>query len=161
MTQDYQGPPAPPPPSLTNEPVRKWWDEALLPGGPLTLAKLRHIANRAAAWAWEQAMATLAEREQAAADAELKACCYTLLGQFGEATWSKGNVSGNMTAMVSRLRAARRPKPLSLAEKGLAALVAASVPPGSRFDAIRDALLRLQELEQAATTATTTETTDD
>jgi hypothetical protein len=118
MTQDYQGPPAPPPPSLTDEPVQEWWNEALLPGGPLTLAKLRHLANRAAAWAWEQAMATLAEREQAAADAELMAVNGWLR------CLEKGPITGiraeltpyHLVRLARDLRAARRPKPPTLAQ---------------------------------------------
>jgi hypothetical protein len=112
MTQDYQDPQAPPPPRLTDEPVHKWWNEALQEGGPLTVTKVRHVANRAAAWAWEQAMATLAEREQAAADAELE-WCYAWLG-------------GDRAYLACELRAAahaaRRPKPPSLKEQAHNAL---------------------------------------
>ena len=106
-------------------------------------------------------MTTLAEREQAVADAELEACCNFLLSQFDSVTWHIGNTCGNQLAMSCRLRAARRPEAPSLAEKGLAALVACTVAIEAEYFSIRDALLRLQELERAASTTTTTETTND
>ena len=156
MTQDYQGPQAPQPP---DELVQEWRDALWAEGVPTTPIS-RELANRAAAWGWEQAMTTLAEREQAAADAELKACCYTLLGHFRSTTWSNGNTCGNMTAMVSRLRAARRPKPPTMAERGLSVLDTCgdNIHPAHE-QALRAILLRLQELKQAATA--TTETTHD
>jgi hypothetical protein len=149
MTQDYQGPQAPPPPRLTDETVKEWWNEALKEGGRLTVAKVRHFANRAAAWTWEQAMATLAEREQAAADAQLE-WCYEWLGGDRDTT-------GLALELRGTARAARRPKPPTLAEKGLSVLDACgdNIGPANEQE-LRAALLRLQELEQATTTTTET-----
>jgi hypothetical protein len=148
MTQDYQGQQAPQAPQrlvLPEAMLQKWRDGLCrVP----TASILRTLADRAATWAWEQAMTTLAEREQAAADAELEACCAWLEPPFP------------CISTASSLRAARRPKPPSLAEKGLAALAACSIPTEAEYVSIRDALLRLQELEQVTTT-TTTETTND
>ncbi len=151
MTQDYQGQQAPQPPVPPEALLQKWRDELWRVPNPTTLILLRKLADLATAWVWEQAMATLAEREQAAADAELEACCNFLLSQFGGATWNNGNISGNMTAMVNRLSAARRPKPPTLAERGLSVLDACgdNIGPANEQE-IRAALLRLQELEQAA-----------
>jgi hypothetical protein len=146
MTQDYQGQQAPQPPMPPTELVQVWWSH---------MWSAQIVANRAAAWAWEQAMTTLAARERAAADAELKACCNFLLSQFGGATWSdaNGNTCGNMRAVVSRLHAARRPKPPTLAERGLSVLDACgdNIGPANEQE-LRAALLRLQEVEQATTT---------
>ena len=57
MTQDYQGPQAPQPP---DELVQEWRDALWAEGVPTTPIS-RELANRAAAWGWEQAMTTLAE----------------------------------------------------------------------------------------------------
>jgi hypothetical protein len=145
MTQDYQDQQAPQPPVPPEAVLQKWLNGMRsVPTGFV----LSELANRAAAWAWEQAMTTLAEREQAAADAELEACC----------AWLEGD--GRAPAARS-LRAARRPKPPSLAEKGLRALVACTVATEAEYFSIRDALLRLQELEQVTTTTTTEQAKSD
>jgi hypothetical protein len=67
------GPPVPP-----QELVGRWSGEAfgvawIAPSGADT-----HVAAKAAAWGYQEAMATITEREQAAADAELEACCQWL-----------------------------------------------------------------------------------
>ena len=147
MTQDYQGPQAPQPP---DELVQEWRDALWAEGVPTTPIS-RELATRAAAWAWEQAMTTLATREQAAADAELEWCSAWLVG------------AGDRLARDLRAaaRAARRPKPPTMAEKAIAALARwqGVAENSADEDAVRTALLRLQELEQAATA--TTETTHD
>ena len=95
-----QHPISPPPPEL----VQLWWEEAIdLQKIPYT----EHIAARAAQWGWDQR----APEIQAAADAELEACCAR---QF--------RIYGNRAA--DDLRAARRPKPPSLKQQGLEALEA-------------------------------------
>ena len=149
MTQDYQDPQAPPPPRLTDETVKEWWNEALKEegrgtvreGGRLTVAKVRHFASRAAAWAWEQAMATLAEREQAAADAQLE-WCYKWLGGARDCT-------GLASDLRAAARVARGLEAQTQAERGLSVLDACgdNIGPANEQE-LRTALLRLQELEK-------------
>ena len=63
----HKGPPVPP-----QELVEQWFEEvygyALAPGDTTT-----RVAAKAAAWGYQEAMATITEREQATADAELEA----------------------------------------------------------------------------------------
>lgn len=76
---------------------------------------------------------------QYGADQELEACCEWISKQ--DWTWTN-----------SQLRTARRPKPLSLAEKALQALNEIEdryAGPSNQEIAIRRALKRLQELEGA------------
>ena len=130
MTKQQQHPITPPP-----ELVEQWRDAALnsFPDDenpcPCDIddARDEHIATQAAQWG---------------ADQELEACCKWMVDHFhGMKDWS------------AELRAARRPKPPSLAEQALESLkrqAARSVP--SLFatedcDTIRAALERLQELE--------------
>jgi hypothetical protein len=125
--------------------VQVWWSHMW----SSQIVATQVVANRAAAWAWQQAMTTLAEREQAAADAELKACIQLL------------DINGCPDRWIDMLRAARRPKPQTQAERGLSVLDACgdNIGPANEQE-LRAALLRLQELEQAAS-PTTTETTHD
>ncbi len=153
MTQDYQGQPAPPTPVLPDELIQLWWNDGVSPWSHYNLARCTAT--------WTQAMTTLAEREQAAADVELEACC----------AWLEDTDCDDPQETARRLRAARRPKPPTLAEKGLAALVACSVPLGARYiesphgitilsvgreDAllIRDAINQLYPPDATATTET-------
>jgi hypothetical protein len=97
------GPPVPP-----QELVGRWSGEAfgvawIAPSGADT-----HVAAKAAAWGYQEAMATITEREQAAANAELEACCQWLH-------------SKNLRPESETLRAARRPKPPRLKEQALEA----------------------------------------
>jgi hypothetical protein len=97
------GPPVPP-----HELVGRWSGEAfgvawIAPSGADT-----HVAAKAAAWGYQEAMATITEREQAAANAELEACCQWLH-------------SKNLRPESETLRAARRPKPPRLKEQALEA----------------------------------------
>ncbi len=142
MTQDYQGQQAPQPPVPPDELLEEWrrgygyqelWGAELL-----CQTTLRYIATSATTWAWEQAMATLATREQAAADAQLDWCC----------SW----LAPLNHALARDLRAARRPKPPTLAEQALAAQERMWAGSSTHDDwkNVRAALLRLQELEQAA-----------
>jgi hypothetical protein len=98
------GPPVPP-----QELVGRWSGEAfgvawIAPSGADT-----HVAAKAAAWGYQEAMATITEREQAAADAELEACCQWLN-------------SKDFRRLSAAFRAARRPKPPSLREQALEAI---------------------------------------
>jgi hypothetical protein len=99
----------PPPPSLGLE-----WRDAMWAEGIPTTSIPRELATRAAAWAWQQAMTTLAEREQAAADAQLE-WCYEWLGGDRDTT-------GLARELRAAARAARRPKPPSLKEQAHNAL---------------------------------------
>jgi hypothetical protein len=100
MPEDYPTPP--------QELVGWWSGEAfgvasIAPSGADT-----HVAAKAAAWGYQQAMATITEREQAAADAELEACCQWLN-------------SKDFRRLSAAFRAARRPKPPRLKEQALEA----------------------------------------
>lgn len=79
----------------------------------------------------------------AGADHELEACCEYIAGP--------GKWFATPQFRLAELRAARRPKPPSLAEQALKALDKMNAPLGnvtaSRCDTIRRALERLQELE--------------
>jgi hypothetical protein len=100
MPEDYPTPP--------QELVGRWSGEAfgvasIAPSGADT-----HVAAKAAAWGYQEAMATITEREQAAADAELEACCQWLN-------------SKDFRRLSAAFRAARRPKPPRLKEQALEA----------------------------------------
>jgi hypothetical protein len=106
----------------------EWLDEAMrhtsLNAKPGTVAAM--VADRAAQWG---------------ADQELEACCEWLRSQHHSDTWP------------NRLRAARRPKPPTLAEQGCNALDAyiyGNPDHGDKqntYNTIRAALNRLAELE--------------
>jgi hypothetical protein len=81
----------------------------------------QHIANRSAQWA---------------ADQELEAWCEWVFGNF---------VYG--TGHANCLRDARRPKPPTLAEQGLAALETGCSLTDDGIDIIKAALQRLKQLE--------------
>jgi hypothetical protein len=78
------------------------------------------LANKAAQWG---------------ADQELEACCDWLRSQHHSDTWP------------NRLRAARRPKPPTLAEQGMEALRSTPCTEQHHYDALFAALNRLAELE--------------
>jgi hypothetical protein len=80
----------------------------------------QRIANKAAQWA---------------ADQELEACCEWLRSQHHSDTWP------------NRLRAARRPKPPTLAEQGMEALRSTMFCRQCDYDALFAALNHLAELE--------------
>ena len=116
--------PITPPPELVQQWVAEIWHE----GTPVRVSLSdEHIATRAAQWG---------------ADQELEACCEILRGEF------------NYHHIAEPLRAARRPKPPSLAEQALKALqdqidtsFKLSSKAQERVDLICAALERLQELE--------------
>jgi hypothetical protein len=91
----HKGPPVPP-----QELVRQWARDY----SPYDVPK------QAAAWGYQQAMATITEREQAAADAELEAMLVELKAMHLP------------DGYADRLRAARRPKPPSDKQQALADL---------------------------------------
>ncbi len=109
-------------------------------------------------------MTTLAEREQAAADAQLMAVNDWLRClEKGPITGIRAELTpSQLERLACELRAARRPKPPTQAERGLSVLDACgdNIGPANERE-LRTALLRLQELEQTATTTATTETTHD
>ena len=110
-----------PPPELVQQWVAEIWHE----GTPVRVAASDiHIATRAAAWG---------------AEAELDACCERLTLTHGQ--WE----------LAVDLRAARRPRPPSLAEEALARVEQYKndfMPPLEKdWVIIRSALKRLQELE--------------
>ena len=122
-----------PPPEL----VQEWW-EATQKEKPERWVK--HVATQAARWG---------------ADAELEACCKAL-----EDVWDREEVM-TLVDILHELRAARRPKPPSLAEQGLDALeqvdewavanmsqLAIHDDLVAGVETIRAALKRLRELEQ-------------
>ena len=84
---------------------RTSFGDAVSTGRERFLAQL--VADKAAQWAWDQREPEI----QAAADAELEACC----------EWAKGRFLPDWS---DDLRAARRPKPPSLKEQALEALEA-------------------------------------
>ena len=92
--------PITPPPELVREWIAKFWDEPVEDVDPARGGY--DLATRAAQWG---------------ADIELEACCMWLAnGRNHTLTWEQAtNYSAN-------LRAARRPKPLSLKEQALAEL---------------------------------------
>jgi len=88
------------------------------------------IVACAAQWGWDQREPELQER----ADQEVDACCEWLTDQgYGPTS--------------ERLRAARRPKPPTLAEQGMEALNKGCFPSNDEIATIRVALNRLKELE--------------
>jgi hypothetical protein len=106
-----EGPPVPP-----QGLVGQWlcddgypWDPSEHVTVTITTNRLRNVAAKAAAWGYQEAMATITEREQAAADAELEACCQWLN-------------SKDFRRLSAAFRAARRPKPPSLREQALEAI---------------------------------------
>jgi len=121
--------PITPPPELVEEWIAQVWHE----GTPVRVgASDIHIATQAARWG---------------ADQELEACCEWLVKEG----WFRYEHEA-----VQELRAARRPKPPSLAEQGLAALdrlssgsLSLCTNPVTDTHTIRAALERLQELEQS------------
>ena len=91
MTEQQQHPSSPP-----QELRKQWMDEVRGTYYP----DFQHLIDRAARWAWDQREPEI----QAAADAELEACCDALKQAYLE-PW--------------QLRAARRPKPPSLKQCAL------------------------------------------
>jgi hypothetical protein len=100
MPGDYPTPP--------QELVGRWSGEAFGVASIALSGADTHVAAKAAAWGYQEAMATITEREQAAANAELEACCQWLH-------------SKNLRPESETLRAARRPKPPRLKEQALEA----------------------------------------
>ena len=114
-----------------------WWEKACKRPPSSFYEKLDYVAEQAAQLGWQQRDASVAEELQEARDEELEACCELLEAYVAYAEC--GDI----------LRAARRPKPQSLAEKAQKALAHllrhSSTELGS--ETIRRALERLQELE--------------
>ena len=120
MTNQQQQHPLTPPPKL----LQQWANEAIAPDGIPTEAK------------WQRKFATLAA--QWGADQELEACCEWFIRDWTD------------VETADKLRAARRPKPLSLAEEALEAWerqMDSHEETDADMDTIRLALERLQELE--------------
>jgi hypothetical protein len=116
-----------PPPEL----MEQWQDES-----PETQIAdhIQYLAIRAAQWGWDQREPEI----QAAADQELEACCKLMEYKF--------------MADSGDLRAARRPKPPSLAEQATAGLDDAvmrgdCITTTDAMPLLRAALKRLAELE--------------
>jgi hypothetical protein len=115
-----------PPPEL----VRQWFTEWHCDESIDEVDSKIYLANRAAKWG---------------ADIELEACC----------EWLDGN-NPHTDAVIADLRAARRPRPLTLAEEALEALDKCGrrghyVTDSDYWDPIISALKRLAELEHQAT----------
>jgi len=114
---------------MTDHPVKvpdelasQWWEEAVEAKSEYWPA---YVADRAAQWA---------------ADQELEACVEWLeQGPFG--------FSVAASDLVKQLRAARRPKPPTLAEQGMEALRSTPCTEQRHYDALFAALNRLAELE--------------
>lgn len=127
--------PITPPPEL----VQEWDKEA----ATAPMADQRYIATQAARWGADQQLQFDAEDITQAwkngADAELEACC----------EWC---ADGSLT-LAQELRAARRPKPPSLAEAALEVVTLLRAGKcvhrnGDRMNVLTAALERLQELEK-------------
>ena len=116
----------------------RWWEEACKRPPSSFYEKLDYVAEQAAQWGWQQRDASGAEKLQKARDEELEACCELLEAYVAYAEC--GDI----------LRAARRPKPKSLAEEALEAQGRIWVDASSKdeWKLIRRALERLQELEE-------------
>ena len=125
--------------SPTPELVRQWMNEVYGVGRVLFAPSQGtiDIATRAAQWGWDQR----APEIQAAADAELEACCEWLItGPYG------ASIACHAEQMISDLRAARRPKPPSLKQQGLDALsLLCEGPNPTAFVKCKDTILRALE----------------
>jgi hypothetical protein len=111
--------------------VKEWMAE--LYGTPTFIGEVTTgLADRAAQWGWDQREPELQER----ADQELEACI----------KWFDAHIPG-YELVADRLRAARRPKPPTLAEQGMEALDKGCFPSNDEIATIRVALNRLAELE--------------
>ena len=95
--------------------VQHWFNEASSDHLPLDL----HIAARAAEWGRDQANHDIERKLQEARDQELEACCEVVSHWYGD--WVNG------IHLPTMLRAARRPKPLSLKQQAQEALQKALV----------------------------------
>ncbi len=116
---------------VPEELVGGWISEIWHEGTPVRVAASdRYIADKAAQWGHDQREPELQER----ADQEVDACCEWLADQgYGPTS--------------ERLRDARRPKQLLLAEQALNAAYVELVPEGKHGSLIISALKRLKELE--------------
>ena len=101
--------PITPPPEL----VQQWWAEETY--DPFGVA-ISRLATQAANWGWDQRNETIEAELQEARDVELEACCALIQRDYP-------NIDANA------LRAARRPKPLSLKAQALGALKNSPVDP--------------------------------
>ena len=113
---------------VPEELVEGWISEIWHEGTPVRVAASdRYIADKAAQWGYDQREPELQER----ADQELEACCEWL----------------GYPVAARQLRAARRPKPPTLAEQALKAAYVELMPEGKHGSLIISALNRLKELE--------------
>jgi len=94
------------------------------------------LVERVAQWGYDQRGEVNEAKLQQARDEELEACCEWLV------------LNGYVEA-ASRLRAARRPKPPSLAEQALEALRSTPCTEQRHYDALFAALERLKQLEDS------------
>jgi hypothetical protein len=76
------------------------------------------LVNKAAQWGYDQREPELQER----ADQELEACCDCILDAYSDSAVTGDARLIDKRILVQRLRAARRPKPPTLADQGLKAL---------------------------------------
>jgi hypothetical protein len=88
--------------------VDAWCSQALAMG-----ADVDAVFLEAARWGWDQRNATVPAELRQAQDQELEACCEAL-----QDSWYKSDVS-TLADVLQELRAARRPKRLSLKEQAL------------------------------------------
>jgi hypothetical protein len=113
---------------VPEELASQWWEEAVEVRSEYWPT---YVANKAAQWGWDQREPELQER----ADQELEACC----------EWLRSK--DILEPAIDALRAARRPKPPTLAEQGMEALNKGCFPSNDEIAAIRAALNHLAELE--------------
>lgn len=114
--------------------VYTWWEEACKRPPSSFYEKLDSVAEQAAEWGWQQRDASVPGELQEARDEELEECVKWL---------------SHESPFSERLRAARRPKPPSLAEEALEAQsrMWAGSSTHDDWELVRAALKRLQELE--------------
>lgn len=106
----------------------EWWDQRY----ESPIGELLFVTTKAAQWGFNQRGAIDEAALQKARDEELEACC----------EW----FSKNYAISSNQLRAARRPKPKSQAEKALASLDGVALPEDA-WQAVSAALERLREPE--------------
>jgi hypothetical protein len=136
MTDNH---PITPPPELVREWLGTYFGTTI--AGEVSKIELA-LATQAAQWGADQQLKLdaeqIAQAYQAGADQELEACC----------KWISSELRGQLRPahrIVDDLRAARRPKPLSLKEQALADLDSMSIAPclisvRAKYDNIRRAL---------------------
>ena len=125
--------PIAPPPELRQQ----WRDQAprYRDGG---VGREHWLIEHSAQWGYEQRGEVNEAKLQQARDQELEACI----------AWFDRHIPG-YELVADRLRAARRPKPPTLAEQGLTALRSTPCTEQCHYDALLAALNRLKQLEDS------------